>query len=120
MKTFPVAAFVLALVQSALGCSTSDGTKILAWMNACDVVPGNSTAKCADRECHKALHYLEEEETAECYVQLGLGLSTDLDYYKLLDARSDDQALDGFVRLDHGGLVGQMPQSRVPQRAPSP
>ncbi|GLD99479.1 hypothetical protein PINS_up008198 [Pythium insidiosum] len=85
MKTFPVTAVLLAFAPIAWGCSNEDGTKILAWMNSCDVVQGNSAAKCADRECHKALHYLEEQETVDCYVQLGLGLSTDLDYYKQLD-----------------------------------
>ncbi|TYZ68149.1 hypothetical protein PybrP1_009902 [[Pythium] brassicae (nom. inval.)] len=66
-------------------CQPSDGDSIKTWMNACDIVVGNSTAKCADSACHAALHRLEEEETHECWEFLGLGSHRDFDKYVALD-----------------------------------
>ncbi|KAK1942462.1 hypothetical protein P3T76_005961 [Phytophthora citrophthora] len=53
--------------------------------NACDSVADVSQLKCDNEACHEALHSLVEDETRQCYVELGLGPVTDLDYYTLLD-----------------------------------
>lgn len=53
--------------------------------SACDSVADVSQLKCDDEGCHEALHSLVEDEVRQCYVDLGLGPATDLDYYVQLD-----------------------------------
>ncbi|KAJ0406045.1 hypothetical protein P43SY_010101 [Pythium insidiosum] len=88
MKTSPIALIALvaaaAFVQdaTAFGCKPDD---IKKWIKSCDVVSGGSQKKCDDKECHKALHRLVEEETIQCYVSSGLGPASDLAKWKALD-----------------------------------
>lgn len=70
----------------APSCSIEDGLAIYTWMYACDSVVGDLAAKCANEDCHNALHRLEEEETHECWESLGLGTHEDFEKYEVLDA----------------------------------
>ncbi|RHZ05647.1 hypothetical protein DYB37_010583, partial [Aphanomyces astaci] len=75
------------LTVSVFAC---DLTKIKDGMASCDSL-GSADAKCNDRACHKALHYLVDEDTIKCYVSLGLGPASDLNKYVDLDKYCHDE-----------------------------
>ncbi|GLD99478.1 hypothetical protein PINS_up020323 [Pythium insidiosum] len=77
-----VALAALVHDTAAFGCKPEEINK---WIRACDVVNGGSQKKCDDKECHKALHRLVEDETIACYVSSGLGPASDLAKWKALD-----------------------------------
>jgi hypothetical protein len=53
-------------------------------MQSCDKL-GSIEEKCGDRACHRALHYLLEEDVLECYVSSNMGPASDLEKYRTLD-----------------------------------
>ncbi|OWZ15719.1 hypothetical protein PHMEG_00010589 [Phytophthora megakarya] len=86
--TIALAAISTAAAQDSHSHSHSSectAETLTAARNACDSVADVSQLKCDSEACHEALHTLVEDETRQCYVELGLGPVTDLDYYTLLD-----------------------------------
>ncbi|KAE8980457.1 hypothetical protein PR003_g24331 [Phytophthora rubi] len=81
-----LASAVPALAQETHSLSSECTVEYLtSAKSACDSVADVSQLKCEDESCHEALHSLVEDEVRQCYVDLGLGPATDLDYYVLLD-----------------------------------
>ncbi|KAG7388987.1 hypothetical protein PHYPSEUDO_011450 [Phytophthora pseudosyringae] len=84
--TIAVAAVASAAAQDSHSHSSECTAEYLtSARNACDSVADVSQLKCDTEACHEALHSLVEDEVRQCYVELGLGPVTDLDYYTLLD-----------------------------------
>ncbi|ETV65790.1 hypothetical protein H257_17600 [Aphanomyces astaci] len=82
MKT---AMIVLACVAaSASAQKACDPAKVTDWMASCDRLASDEI-KCKDKACHKALHYLVEDDAIKCYVSSGLGPATNLTKYTDLD-----------------------------------
>lgn len=110
MKTVCFAGLALVFLASSTVaqapiCTPSDGDSIKAWMQACEAVVGDSTAKCADKACHVALHRLEEEETHECWEFLGLGSHHDFDQYVALDTFCHGEGPDPSVTPAPGAPI---------------
>ncbi|KAL4166500.1 hypothetical protein KRP22_013758 [Phytophthora ramorum] len=91
MKSLTAATIALVAIASAAAqdshSHSSECTSefLTAARNACDSVADVSQLKCDSEACHEALHSLVEDEVRECYVELGLGPVTDLDYYVQLE-----------------------------------
>lgn len=92
MKSFTAATIALIALASAVPAAAQDSQasectaeSLASARNACDSVADVSQLKCDSEACHEALHSLVEDEVRQCYVDLGLGPVTDLDYYVLLD-----------------------------------
>ncbi len=90
-----IATIVAAAIATtpAFACNKD---QIQSWMKACDSLPTDQK-KCDSRTCHRAVHWLIEPETRDCYVKLGMGPVTDLDKYIRLDEvchASDVHALE--------------------------
>uniref|UniRef100_H3GQP7 Elicitin-like protein n=1 Tax=Phytophthora ramorum TaxID=164328 RepID=H3GQP7_PHYRM len=84
--TIALVAIASAAAQDSHSHSSECTAKFLtAARNACDSVADVSQLKCDSEACHEALHSLVEDEVRECYVELGLGPVTDLDYYVQLE-----------------------------------
>ncbi|EEY67417.1 uncharacterized protein PITG_04449 [Phytophthora infestans T30-4] len=93
MNPLTVATIALATVATAAAqdshshshASECTAESITSARNACDSVADVSQLKCDSDACHEALHSLVEDEVRQCYVDLGLGPITDLNYYVQLD-----------------------------------
>ncbi|KAF1319119.1 hypothetical protein FI667_g13363, partial [Globisporangium splendens] len=109
MKSPVVAAPATALLATeALSqgiCEPSDGNNIKTWMASCDAVVG-SVSKCANNAYHTALHHLEEEETQQCWVYLGLGSPADFVKCKALDIFCHGEGPDPDLSCACTGRIG--------------
>ncbi|KAF0701004.1 Aste57867_8450 [Aphanomyces stellatus] len=97
-----IALLVTAALAASPAFAACSKSQIQSWMASCDRLPTNQQ-KCDSRACHRAIHWLVEPETRDCYVNLGLGPVSDLDKYIALDEfchAEDVRALElEFVQL---------------------
>ncbi len=85
----------MTIVIAISFASACDRSEILRWKHACDRFRG-AEEKCDSRRCRYSLSQLTKRETIRCYVELGIGKSTDLEkYMNLAEAceNYDDMAL---------------------------
>jgi hypothetical protein len=78
-------AYIATLTFAISHAFNCNNMQMQLWMGTCDHF-STDREKCNDRGCHRALHWLIEPETRDCYVKLGMGPVNDLDKYTLLDA----------------------------------
>ncbi|KAF0701005.1 Aste57867_8451 [Aphanomyces stellatus] len=84
MKLTLAVATVVAVSTTPTTAWTCSPPKITDWIAACDKF-GTPNEKCKDMACHKALHYLVEDDVRQCYADSNMGPVTDLDKYRELD-----------------------------------
>ncbi|KAG2782697.1 hypothetical protein JG687_00008477 [Phytophthora cactorum] len=112
MNPFAVATIALATVATAAAqdshshSSECTAESLTSARNACDSVADVSQIKCDNEACHEALHSLVEDEVRQCYVDLGLGPVTDLDYYVLLDEFCHGDGADPAGQAATGSTAG--------------
>ncbi|KAG3117818.1 hypothetical protein PI124_g11608 [Phytophthora idaei] len=112
MNPFAVATIALATVATAAAqdshshSSECTAESLTSARNACDSVADVSQLKCDNEACHEALHSLVEDEVRQCYVDLGLGPVTDLDYYVLLDEFCHGDGADPAGQAATGSTAG--------------
>ncbi|KAL3659226.1 hypothetical protein V7S43_015804 [Phytophthora oleae] len=107
MKMFATIALT-AIASVAAQDSPSECTAeyLTSTRNACDSVADVSQLKCDNEACHEALHSLVEDEVRQCYVDLGLGPVTDMDYYTLLDEFCHGDGVDPADLAATGSTAG--------------
>ncbi|KAF0702270.1 hypothetical protein AaE_016032 [Aphanomyces astaci] len=77
-------ALLVAAVATSSTLAACSKTQIRKWIKSCDHL-STDQQKCDSRTCHRALHWLTDPETRDCYVSVGLGPVSDLNKYVTLD-----------------------------------